>query len=52
MGKVCIGIDLGGTFIKFGLLNEKWKASSIFQLPTPQDGGIDGVIGQRPQSHS
>ena len=46
MGKVCIGIDLGGTFIKFGLLDEKWKASSIFQLPTPQDAGIDGVIGQ------
>jgi hypothetical protein len=46
MGKYCIGIDLGGTFIKFGLLDEKRKASSIFQLPTPQDAGIEGVIGQ------
>jgi len=46
MGKVCIGVDLGGTFIKFGLLDESRKASEIFQLPTPQDEGIDGVIAQ------
>ena len=46
MGKVCIGIDLGGTFIKFGLLDENREASTIFQLPTPQDEGIDAVIDQ------
>jgi glucokinase len=33
--KHCIGIDLGGTFIKFGLLSDKREASETFQLPTP-----------------
>lgn len=46
MSKVCIGIDLGGTFIKFGLLDEDRNASEIFQLPTPLDEGIDAVIDQ------
>ncbi len=35
MAKYCIGIDLGGTFIKFGLLSDKREASEMFQLPTP-----------------
>jgi len=38
MAKVCIGIDLGGTFTKFGLLDERRRPSGIFQLPTPTDG--------------
>ncbi|MCD6303811.1 MAG: ROK family protein, partial [Planctomycetes bacterium] len=47
MGKVCIGIDLGGTFIKFGTLDEQRQASEVFQLPTPSSqDGIDAVIDQ------
>jgi len=46
MGKVCIGIDLGGTFIKFGLLDADRKASDIFQLPTPLEDGIEAVMDQ------
>ena len=42
----CIGIDLGGTFIKFGLLDANRQPSEVFQLPTPRDGGMDGVIEQ------
>jgi len=42
----CIGIDLGGTFIKFGLLDESNLPSGIFQLPTPPDRGPDAVIEQ------
>ena len=46
MAKYCIGIDLGGTFIKFGLLDENMRASGIFQLPTPSDrqGVVDQMI--------
>jgi glucokinase len=44
MSKWCIGIDLGGTFIKFGLLDEDFNATETFQLPTPQ--GADAVIAQ------
>lgn len=46
MKKYCIGIDLGGTFIKFGLLDADRKPSKTFQLPTPQGRGADGVIEQ------
>lgn len=46
MPKYCIGIDLGGTFIKFGLLDEHKQPSDIFQLPTPLDQGSDGVVAQ------
>lgn len=46
MSKYCIGVDLGGTFIKFGLLDKSYQASEIFQLPTPQDRGAGGVIDQ------
>ena len=38
MSKWCIGIDLGGTFIKFIALDADRKATEPFQLPTP-DGG-------------
>ena len=44
MATWCIGIDLGGTFIKFGLLDEGLNATETFQLPTPQ--GADAVIAQ------
>lgn len=46
MAKYCIGIDLGGTFIKFGLLDRSNKVSGIFQLPTPNDKGPEPVIQQ------
>lgn len=46
MAKYCIGIDLGGTFIKFGLLNEKMKPSKTFQLPTPYNKGPDAIAAQ------
>jgi len=46
MAKYCIGIDLGGTFIKFCLLGETGEATGFFQLPTPNEGGPDAVIQQ------
>lgn len=44
MAKVCVGIDLGGTFIKYALLDEKMSVVGSLQLPTPADAGPDGVI--------
>lgn len=38
MTKYCIGIDLGGSFIKFGLLDEHNRPGKPIDLPTPQDG--------------
>jgi glucokinase len=46
MSKFCIGIDLGGTFIKFGLLDENYEAAEIFQLATPVNRGCQGVVEQ------
>ncbi len=46
MGKWFIGIDLGGTFIKFAAIDDERNVTSTFQLPTPQDGSSDAVIGQ------
>ena len=46
MKRYCIGIDLGGTFTKFGLLDEQRRLSDTFQLPTPSDRGADGVVDQ------
>jgi glucokinase len=46
MSKWCVGIDLGGTFIKFCLLSADHKPTRIFQLPTPSDRGGQGVADQ------
>jgi len=46
MAAWCIGIDLGGTFIKFGLLSEDRRLRGVFQLPTRRDGGADGIVAQ------
>ncbi len=46
MAKSCIGIDFGGTFIKFGLVDADRQPSETFQLPTPTDGGCDSVVEQ------
>jgi len=45
-GTVCVGVDLGGTFIKFGLLDDSRRPSDVFQLPTPQGEGADAVVAQ------
>jgi glucokinase len=45
MAKYCIGVDLGGTFIKFGLLDQDYKPSKTFQLPTP-DTSADDIVAQ------
>jgi len=44
MAQWCIGIDLGGTFIKFALLNDSGEATETFQLPTPIEQGADAVV--------
>lgn len=44
MAKWCIGIDLGGTFIKFVALDEDNNATEVFQLPTPDNRS--GVVSQ------
>ncbi|MGC9454008.1 MAG: ROK family protein [Phycisphaerae bacterium] len=46
MARQCIGIDLGGTAIKFGLLDEDNQFSETIQRPTPTDRGGDGVVEQ------
>ena len=46
MAKYCIGIDLGGTFIKFGTLDEGRQLRNAIQLPTPCDRGPDGIVEQ------
>lgn len=47
MAKYCIGIDLGGTFIKFGLVDSSYKlVGKTFQLPTPVGEGSDAVVAQ------
>jgi glucokinase len=44
MGRQCLGIDLGGTFIKLALLDEQMTIRSSRQLPTPTDRGPEAVI--------
>ena len=44
MARSCIGIDLGGTSIKFVALDEDYAASEVFQLPTPDSRA--GVVEQ------
>ncbi|MFP4354930.1 MAG: ROK family protein [Phycisphaerae bacterium] len=46
MAEFCIGIDLGGTFIKFGLLDDSNQRRGIFQLPTPAADGAHAVVEQ------
>ena len=43
MGRYCLGIDLGGTFIKFALLDADRRPSATVERPTPPAGG-DGVV--------
>jgi len=46
MSKWCIGIDLGGTFIKFVLMDAEGNPSEPIQLPTPPEGGQQAVVDQ------
>jgi glucokinase len=46
MATQCIGIDLGGTAIKFGLLREDGRFGATLERPTPTDRGCDGVVEQ------
>jgi glucokinase len=46
MSKWCVGIDLGGTYIKFVLVDEGQNPSESIQLPTPLDRGHVGVVEQ------
>jgi glucokinase len=46
MGTWCVGIDLGGTNTKFGLLDGEGRPGPTLGLPTPTDRGSDGVVDQ------
>jgi len=46
MADKCVGIDLGGTFIKFVSTDCDGGASDIFELPTPPGGGSQGLVEQ------
>jgi glucokinase len=40
--KYCIGVDLGGTYIKFGAVGDDRRPLPTFQLPTPE--GRDALV--------
>lgn len=45
MVKTCIGIDLGGTYVKFGLVDERRRAAgNIFSLSTPVNPQPDDIV--------
>jgi len=46
MIKTVVGLDLGGTFIKVGLVNEKGKILKKEQLPTTREKGRKAVLSQ------
>ena len=46
MSRWFIGIDLGGTFIKFGLLDRDFHPAGTMQLPVPSGGGPCGLVDQ------
>ena len=45
MSKFCLGIDFGGTTIKFGTLGEDMvPAEALFDIPTPVSQGADAIV--------
>ena len=44
MEKVYIGIDLGGTTIKSGMMTKDGKVLVKWQTPTQKEKGVDGVL--------
>ena len=60
MTRYCIGIDLGGTYIKFGLLDEQRRGGELRQLNTPAGGqavveqmvrGAESLLAERGVKH-
>jgi len=45
MSEFCIGIDLGGTYIKFALMDADHRVTETVQSPTPAEGA-DAVVEQ------
>jgi glucokinase len=46
MGRYCIGVDFGGTSIKFGWLDEQRRHGDVAQLSTPSEQGAEAIIQQ------
>ena len=46
MAKVALGVDFGGTFVKFISMDENLKTSEIFQLPTEIEKGPEGIVNK------
>jgi glucokinase len=44
MKDMCVGIDLGGTYIKLALLDRDLRLCGTLRRPTPADRGPEGVI--------
>ena len=44
--KFALGVDLGGTSIKIGIVSEKGEISKKISLETRASEGPDAVIGQ------
>jgi glucokinase len=44
MAKYCVGIDLGGTNIKAGLLDEHRRPTPTVESPTPMQDGREAVV--------
>ena len=44
MARYCVGIDLGGTNIKSGLLDEARRPTRTREFPTPMQAGRDAVV--------
>ena len=44
MARFCVGIDLGGTFIKCALLDEAMSIRGELSSPTPAEKGPEAVI--------
>jgi len=45
MSKYCLGIDFGGTTIKFGVLGDDMvPAEAFFDIPTPVTDGADAIV--------
>lgn len=44
MSEYCVGIDLGGTYIKFGTMDRDQRVGPISQHATPRQGGAEAVF--------
>ncbi len=46
MTRYFIGIDLGGTYTKFVVLDEQRRWGEVLELPTPRDGAAGEIVAQ------